>query len=175
MTKPLHFSHQWKLFLSTKLMKKLSFFYFHIDIKKYFVCCIKISCWFFVFLAATHICNKTWNVFLYIWNIWDKWLLKLNTFFSTNIDYYRILLSIKLAHKCGTSFISHWNMYLAAGVTSTKAKFLFFFQPSLVPEYYNSGFLGPSKVLIKTHGLQTRPRHNRLRKFNSVKNSLYSI
>ena len=64
-------------------------------------------------------------------------------------------------------------MCLAAGVTSTKAKFLFFSQPSLVPEYYNSGFLGPSKVLIKTHGLQTRPRHNRLRKFNSVKNSLY--
>ena len=97
----------------------------------------------------------------------------LKHFFSINIDYYRILLAIKLAHKCGTSFISHWNMCLAAGVTSTKAKFLFFSQPSLVPEYYNSGFLGPSKVLIKTHGLQTRPRHNRLRKFNSVKNSLY--
>lgn len=51
-----------------------------------------------------------------------------------------------------------------------KVSFLF---PSLVPEYSNSGFLGPWKVLIKTHGLQTRPRQSRLWKFNSVKNSLH--
>ena len=39
--------------------KTFPFFYFHIDIKKYFVCCIKISCRFCFSLAATHVCNKT--------------------------------------------------------------------------------------------------------------------
>ena len=157
--------------LSNKTNEKtFSFFYFHIDIKKYFVCCIKISCRFCFSLAATHVCNKTWNVFIEHFTF-----EKINGCLIFLFDKYWLLYNF-IGNKISTQMwhIFHFSLkyVFCSWRHKHKGKVSFLF-PSLVPEYYNSGFLGPRKVLIKTHGLQTRPRHSRLWKFNSVKNSLH--